>query len=46
MQDKFGQLKPGLDADIIAVEGYPTQDISVTEPVPFVMMGGGVYKQP
>ncbi|MGH9408572.1 MAG: amidohydrolase family protein, partial [Vicinamibacterales bacterium] len=45
-QDHFGQLKPGLDADIIAVAGDPTQDISVIEHVPFVMKGGVIYKHP
>ncbi|HXE78705.1 MAG TPA: amidohydrolase family protein [Rhodanobacter sp.] len=45
-QDHFGQLKPGLDADIIAVQGDPTADISAIEHVPFVMKGGVVYKQP
>jgi len=43
-QDKFGQLREGLD--VIAVRGDPTKDISAIEHVPFVMKGGVVYKLP
>jgi len=45
-QDQFGQLRKGLDADVIAVQGDPTKDISAIEHVPFVMKGGVIYKQP
>jgi len=45
-QDKFGQLKPGLDADVIAVQGDPAQDITAIEHVPFVMKGGVIHKRP
>jgi imidazolonepropionase-like amidohydrolase len=39
-----GRLAPGLLADIIAVPGDPTQDITMTESVSFVMKDGRVYK--
>ena len=43
-QELFGQLRVGLNADIIAVEGDPTQDISKIGQVRFVMKGGVIYK--
>ncbi|MDX1577814.1 MAG: amidohydrolase family protein, partial [Gemmatimonadota bacterium] len=39
-----GRLEEGLLADIIAVPGNPLEDISVTEDVTFVMLGGKVVK--
>ena len=44
--DDLGRLVPGYLADIIAVPGDPTEDITVTEHVQFVMKGGVVYKVP
>jgi imidazolonepropionase-like amidohydrolase len=44
--DDRGRLVPDLLADIIAVPGDPTEDITVTEDVQFVMKGGVVYKSP
>jgi imidazolonepropionase-like amidohydrolase len=43
--DKIGTVKPGLFADVIAIEGDPTKDIGALRRVKFVMKGGVVYKQ-
>jgi len=42
---QIGALKPGYFADVVAVPGDPTKDISVLEKVSFVMKGGVVYKR-
>lgn len=41
----LGTLEPGKLADIVAVEGDPTQDIRVMQQVRFVMKQGVVYRQ-
>jgi imidazolonepropionase-like amidohydrolase len=44
MADQIGSIAPGLQADIIALEGDPLKDITAVRRVVFVMKGGMVYK--
>jgi imidazolonepropionase-like amidohydrolase len=44
MQDRIGSLAPGMEADLIAVDGDPLTDITALRRVLFVMKGGRVYK--
>jgi imidazolonepropionase-like amidohydrolase len=41
---QVGSLEPGKFADVIAVGGDPTKDVTILEHVKFVMKGGTVYK--
>ena len=43
--DQVGQIRPGLFADLIAVDGDPLRDVTVLEQVHFVMKGGAVVKR-
>jgi imidazolonepropionase-like amidohydrolase len=44
MADQIGSIAPGLQADIIALDGDPLKDITAVRRVVFVMKGGIVYK--
>ena len=44
LADSIGAIAPGLQADLIALDGNPLEDITALRRVVFVMKGGRVYK--
>jgi imidazolonepropionase-like amidohydrolase len=44
MGDRIGAVVPGMEADLIAVEGNPHDDVTALRRVVFVMKGGVVQK--
>ena len=44
LDDQIGSITPGLQADIIALDGDPLKDITAVRRVVFVMKSGVVYK--
>jgi imidazolonepropionase-like amidohydrolase len=46
MSDTLGALKPGMAADMIAVDADPLTDVTTLERVRFVAKGGKIYLKP
>ncbi len=46
LADQIGAIAVGMQADIVAVEGNPLEDITAVRHIAFVMKGGKVYKGP
>jgi imidazolonepropionase-like amidohydrolase len=44
LKDKVGAIAPGMEADIIAMDGDPLRDVTAARRVVFVMKAGKVYK--
>jgi imidazolonepropionase-like amidohydrolase len=44
LKDKIGVIAPGMDADIIAMDGDPLRDVTAARRVVFVMKGGKIFE--
>ena len=44
MGDRIGSIAPGMDADLVATDGNPIDDITAVGRVVFVIKGGIIYR--
>jgi imidazolonepropionase-like amidohydrolase len=45
MQNRLGRIRPGYEADLIAVDSDPVVDVAKLHTVSFVMKGGAVVQR-
>ncbi|MEE2637913.1 MAG: amidohydrolase family protein [Acidobacteriota bacterium] len=45
LSDLIGRIKPGHEADVVAIAGDPLEDITTIRDVRFVMKGGKVFRR-